>query len=195
MRQNRPGSLAQLQVNRRFDGNDLARHLDCLPVFIELKEILGSLGQDSCYLLMSGIGRRKTQRAVDGSAMPGCPVNLRELLFLPCIRKQRGVTGLISLPMERVAVGRALILHYGFFVATAVKEYFSQQEVVPGGIRIVREGIDVVTVIACGPIQVLGFLRLLCHRMIMFCQIHQVGLDVWHEFVRHVLRIVQLPIR
>src|SRR6266699_4672876 len=194
LRNDRPGDALLGEIDRRLPRQDRLGHADGARPVARGEYLLGRAGEDTGAVGMLGEGLRELDPRVGGALVPRLLLRAGEPLLSLLVGRERRVGGGRRLVVARIAVGGALVLGRGSPELVALEQRLRQQVVGRGGVRILRERLQVVAVPARRLLKVRDALGLLGARVKEGGDVLQVRLELLH-LARVVGAAAGLPVR
>ncbi|MBV6417675.1 MAG: hypothetical protein CMLOHMNK_02421 [Steroidobacteraceae bacterium] len=174
----RPADALPRRIDRRLARQQGLGHCNRARQVPGRENILRRARQHAGAVRMLGERGRKLHARIDRPLVDGGPPGRRQALLMPLQRHESRVTGGGRLRVLRVIVGRALVFRRRIEVLAALEQRFREQIVGARRIRVIREGLQVVTVPARGLLVVLDFLRGLRTRVVVLRHILEIRLQL-----------------
>ena len=178
LRDDRPRDALLGRVHRRLAREHHLRHLDRARQILRRENVFGGAREHAGAVRMLRERLRELHARVRRLRVPLGLRRAAEALFFLLVRHQRGIAGRRRLVVLRIEVRRALVFRRGIGELLALEQRLGEQVVGAGGIRIVREGLQVIAIPLRGFLEVLDLLRLLRRRMEVRGDVLQVGLQL-----------------
>src|SRR5438874_8744307 len=151
LRNDRPGDALLGEIDRRLPRQDRLGHAAGARPVARGEYLLGRAGEDTGAVGMLGEGLRELDPRVGGALVPRLLLLAGEPLLSLLVGRERRVGGGRRLVVARIAVGGALVLGRGIPELVALEQRLRQQVVGRGGVRILREPLQIVAVPARRP--------------------------------------------